>query len=502
MKRFFVWLAVLGLVAAPLRRSAHAAPAPVIRDPAVAGLFYPSEPDVLARTIDGYLAKATTSRNGTLKALICPHAGYPYSGPVAASGFRLLRGTHFGTVIVLGPSHYALLDAASVADADIYRTPLGDVPISATARQLGRARPFALEPRCTVQRPDWAAQSPRPLPPPDTDRADTWEHADEVELPFLQKTLPSFSAIPVVMGDVDPAQAARALSPFVTDDTLLVVSSDLSHYHPYPEAQRLDRSCVDAICALDIRKMENEEACGRIPILTLMHIAKERGWHPQLLDLRNSGDTSGDKSRVVGYAAIAFYAPPSEAALTPTEQRFLLKLARDSVSQSTRNGALPPISGENLAPALKAPKGVFVTLTKQGDLRGCIGHIVAQMPLYRAVAENARSAALSDPRFPRVRPEEVDGLEIEVSVLTEPQPLTFTSVPDLLSKLHPNLDGVVLRVSAGAATYLPQVWEQIPDKIDFLDSLAEKAGGRAGDWRKPGTSISIYHVESFREHDR
>ncbi len=504
MKRFTLWLAVcLVAFVAPLRTApAPAAGFKTVREPAVAGLFYPRDPDVLSRTIDGYLATAKTTRRGTLKALICPHAGYPYSGPVAASGFRLLRGTHYGTVIILGPSHYALVEAASVSDADAYRTPLGDVAIAPEARQLGRARPFALEPRCTVERPAWAPQASRPLPAPGADRADTWEHADEVELPFLQKTLASFSVIPVVMGDVDPAEAASALGPFVTDDTLLVVSSDLSHYHTYAEAQRLDRSCVDAICALDTRKMESQEACGQIPILTLLHLAKERGWKPQLLDLRNSGDTSGDKSRVVGYAAIAFYAPATESALNATDRRFLLKLARDSVREAAASGGLPPLSPENLAPELKTPKGVFVTLTKHGELRGCIGHITARMPLYRAVAENARNATLEDPRFPRVKPAEVNQLEIEISVLTDPKSLAFSSPDDLLSKLNPHADGVVLRISAGVATYLPQVWEQIPEKVEFLDSLAEKAGGRAGDWRKPGTAIAIYHVESFRENER
>ena len=135
-----------------------------------------------------------------------------------------------------------------------------------------------------------------------------------------------------------------------------------------------------------------------------------------------------------------------------------------------------------------------MTLTKRGDLRGCIGNILPQGPLYQAVIENARNAARRDPRFPPVTPPEVDQLEIEISVLTEPLPLFFSSPEDLLRKLHPGVDGVVLQIGNRSATYLPQVWEQIPDKVDFLNNLAEKAGCESSAWREPGVSVFIYHV--------
>jgi AmmeMemoRadiSam system protein B/AmmeMemoRadiSam system protein A len=513
MKRMHWLVLVVGTAfTAAVAGGANTVSEKTVREPAVAGLFYPRDAAALERVIDQFLASATkTEATGELKALICPHAGYPYSGPVAASGFRLLSGRHYATVFVLGPSHYALLNQAAVSGADRFRTPLGDVPISAQARLLGRVSPFALDPRCDVQRPSWTEQSSRPVPVASAEGADTWEHADEVEVPFLQRTLSKFELVPVVMGDVDAAQAARALGPFLDDTSLLVVSSDLSHYHPYAEARRLDRECVDAICALDLAKMSHQEACGRIPILTLMHLARQRGWRPTLLDLRNSGDTAGDTARVVGYAAIAFFAPaapadsprstpaPTDATLTAADQGWLLALARDSLRQAATAGRVQPPPGNNVSEALAVPRGVFVTLTKNGALRGCIGHIVPQMPLYRAVAENTRNAALSDPRFPPVTPAEVDRLEIEISVLTPPRPLTFTSPDDLLRKLRPHKDGVVLTIAAGLATYLPQVWEMLPDKVEFLDSLAEKAGGQAGDWRKPGAKVAIYHVVSFKE---
>jgi MEMO1 family protein len=470
-----------------------------VREPAVAGVFYPKDPVELSRVIDSCLAGAkVTPFDGELKALICPHAGYPYSGPVAGFAYRLLVGRHYETVVVLGPSHYADLRAASVTNAAVFRTPLGDVPISAKALALAQSSPFALEPRCGVQRPDWWLQSSRTAPSVET--ADTWEHSVEVEIPFLQKTLKDFQLLPVVMGEVDPATAASALGRIVDDHTLIVASSDLSHYYSYATAQKLDERCVKAICDLDIDTMETQEACGRIPILTLMHLARERGWKACLLDRRNSGDTAGDKSRVVGYAAIAFYAPAQEM-FTAVDRRYLLELARKTVRAVVAGGNLPEVSAGSLAPKFTAPKGCFVTLTKHGDLRGCIGYIRAQGPLYKAVIENARNAAVSDPRFPPVSSDEVDQLEIEISVLTEPKPLAFESSTELLQKLQPHKDGVVLQIGERGATYLPQVWDQLPDKVEFLNNLAEKAGCDRTDWRQPGTAVFIYHVEAFKESD-
>jgi AmmeMemoRadiSam system protein B/AmmeMemoRadiSam system protein A len=502
-------LSAIGLVllAWPLVAVAPGAEAKKIREPAVAGLFYPRDAAALAQTVETLLAAAKEPKPGELKALICPHAGYSYSGPVAASGFAALRGKNFRSVVLLAPAHYARLRAASVSDADVFRTPLGDVPVSPKARELARTRPFELEPRCAVERPDWAVQSSRAMPARELERADTWEHADEVEVPFLQKTLGRFELLPVVMGDVDAAATARALEPLLDAETLVVVSSDLSHYHAYADARERDLRCIKAICSLDLADMAGEEACGRVPILTLMRVAQQRGWKPVLLDYRNSGDTSGDKSSVVGYAAIAFYAPesaPAEkpkaaATLTPDERRYLLALARQTVRDVAGGGPVPEIPAREVNAELAQPKACFVTLTKRGELRGCIGHLSAIMPLYRAVIDNARNAALRDPRFPSVAPREVDELEIEISVLTEPQPLAFASPEDLLAKLQPGVDGVVLRIGSHVATYLPQVWEQIPDKVEFLDRLAEKAGARAGDWRGRNTAVSIYHVESFKE---
>jgi len=476
--------------------SAQATPATTagVREPAVAGVFYPKDPAELSKAIDSYLAAARVQPVGELRALVCPHAGYPYSGPVAAYAYKLLAGRSFDTVLVMGPSHYSDVRAGSVTDARLYRTPLGDVPVSEKARLLAMLSPYALEPRCNVQRPDFWIESSRR--PPLHDTADTWEHSVEVEVPFLQRTLGRFEIIPVVCGEVDTAQAAKALERILDKRTLIVASSDLSHYYPYDEARKLDQSCVDAICRLDIDAMESEEACGRIPILILMHAAKAHGWKVRLLDMRNSGDTGGDKSRVVGYAAIAFYEPFGEH-LGKDERSSLLGIARRALHEAAATGRLP--EAPRSVAGLSEPRGCFVTLTKHGELRGCIGNLTANGPLYQVVAEDARSAALSDPRFTPVSEREVDGLKIEISVLSEPKQLWFSSPEDLLRKLQPGVDGVILRMGDRAATYLPQVWEQIPEKETFLNSLAEKAGCDPSEWRKPGTSVFLYEVEAFKE---
>lgn len=459
---------------------------PRIREPAVAGMFYPKEPAALSQMLDSLLAGPAQSVP-ELKALIVPHAGYQFSGAVAASGYRLLRGLDFRTVYLLAPSHTALFRGAYVNEADLYRTPLGDVPV---AHPLGA--PFTGKTAWQIQRPQWAgATTNEPNP-------ETWEHSGEVQVPFLQKTLKDFQLVPVVFGEVDPAAAARVLADRLDDRSLIIASSDLSHYHSYADAKARDTQCVKAICDLDVVAMQMQEACGAGPILTVMHLARLKGWRAKLLDYRNSGDTAGNKDGVVGYAAIAFYAPGHEQ-FNRDERRLLLDLARATLREAVANGRVPGVDESKVPAKIAAPAGCFVTLTKHGQLRGCIGNIQPQSPLWQGVIANAVNAALRDGRFTPVTTNELAEIEIEVSVLTVPQPLEFKSPEDLLAKLQPHRDGVVLQIGGRGATYLPQVWEQLPDKVMFLNTLAEKAGCAAGDWRKPGTRVSIYHVEAFKE---
>lgn len=287
-----------------------------IREAAVAGLFYPAEKDALAAMIDGFLSKVDSPPVENLRGLVCPHAGYRFSGPTAAYSYKQLLGRDIRTVVVMAPSHYAYFRGASIPDVKAYRTPLGKIQLSPKARELAKIRPLITNPSCRVRRPPWWRQSPKKAPPLGEDTPHTWEHSLEVQLPFLQRTLKDFKIVPIVLAPVelvDVEKVARVLTDHIDDGTILVASSDLSHNYPYEVARRMDKACTKAICDLDIEAMKRQEACGQAPILTLMHIAKLKGWKAKLLDYRNSGDTAGNKFDVVGYAAIAFFEPEKTA---------------------------------------------------------------------------------------------------------------------------------------------------------------------------------------------
>ena len=489
-----------------------------IREAAVSGLFYPGDQRELERVVNSYLDAAEAAAVPNLRGLICPHAGYRYSGFTAAYGYKLLADRRdIDTVIVMAPSHYAAFQGASVTDEEAYRTPLGLIPVSEKTTTLAGNPPFVRNPACRVQRPQWWRQSNKKAAPISKDNPHTWEHSLEVQLPFLQVTLDSFELIPIVFGDADYQQAAGVLSNFIDEHTILIASSDLSHYHPYDDAVARDKTCVEAICDLDVDKMAGQEACGKLPILTMMQIAIEKGWQTRLLDYRNSGDTTGDKSGVVGYATIAFYEPQhaqtteqpepaqphqQQAAageLPADQQQYLIELARTTLTQILGKQDIVEPDHEAIPPALKEEKGCFVTLTINGQLRGCIGHIFPQEPLYLAVMHNAVSAAIRDWRFNPVKLEELDQIEIEISVLTVPHQLDYAGPADLLDRLRPRIDGVVFEYSGRKSTYLPQVWDQLPGKEQFLNHLAQKAGLPADTWRKDDVNIMTYQVQAFSE---
>jgi AmmeMemoRadiSam system protein B len=257
------------------------------REPAVAGLFYPADRSELHRTVGELLAAATPSLEPP-KALVVPHAGYVYSGPVAASGYALLaplRDT-VTRVVLLGPAHRVALQGLALPSVDTFLTPLGSVPIdAATVERL-------LElPSCRLD-----------------DHAHELEHSLEVHLPFLQETLAGFTLVPLVVGDAEPAEVAEVLDAvWGGPETLIVVSSDLSHYHDYATAQRLDGETTRAIEALEPARIGYGQACGRNPLNGLLEVARRRALEVTTVDLRNSGDTSGMRDSVVGYGTYAFH---------------------------------------------------------------------------------------------------------------------------------------------------------------------------------------------------
>jgi len=481
-----------------------------VREAAVAGGFYSASKEALSDTVDGLLNGARSRGIKGLRGLVCPHAGYSFSGPVAAVAYKQLIGRDIRTAVVLAPTHYARFKGASIPDVDAYRTPLGLILLSESAADLAKQDPFVTNPHCEkVGRPRWWRQARIEVPPFGHDTPHTWEHSLEVQLPFLQKVLKDFRLIPAVMGDVDPEEVAHTLSGYLDNKTIVIASSDLSHDEPYDVARKLDAACVDAICRLDTDTMAQQSACGKPPILSLMHLAKLKGWKTRILDVRNSRDVAGGKSRVVGYTAIAFYDPKAsdiglpaeENTYGPAERKFLMELARKTLVQAAQGKDAPKPDAADVPKQLAEPKACFVTLKKSGMLRGCIGGFFPTQPLYQAVVDMTVSAATKDIRFDPVKPNELKAIEIEISVLTVPKELAFNSPEDLLAKLRMHVDGVILKMGPRQSTFLPQVWQQMPDKETFLARLSYKAGMAPNHWREPGTIVLTYQVEAFHEHE-
>ncbi len=452
---------------------------PDIRRPAVAGTFYPAEPKALAAEVDGLLRGAKVSAGSDaqdLVALIAPHAGYAFSGPVAASAYACLarRQPKFRKVVLIGPDHHLGFSGLAASSARAFETPLGLVP----QYRAGVDRVLEL-PQVNI-----------------LDEAHAQEHSLEVHLPFLQKVLDDFEVVALVAGQASPAEVSQVLDVLLdNDETLLVVSTDLSHYLDYRTAGRTDAATVEAICQLKEDDVGDRDACGRVPVRGLMHWARRQGLRAEALDLRNSGDTAGDKSRVVGYASVIFYRG-DRLGLDAVARASLLEVADASLRHGILNGKSLPISTDRYATPLSDPGASFVTLALDGRLRGCIGSLSPERPLAEDVAANAFAAGFADPRFPALEGHEIDRLGIEISVLGPARPLGVASEADLLAALRPGVDGLILRRGDNRATFLPQVWTQLPEPADFLRQLKKKAGLGTGYW-SDDLQFWRYITESF-----
>jgi AmmeMemoRadiSam system protein B/AmmeMemoRadiSam system protein A len=446
------------------------------RPAAVAGLFYPGARNALHTEVRALLDRASSGEPlGALpKALIVPHAGYVYSGSTAARGFAALRPAvdRVQRVVLVGPAHRVAIRGVAVSGAGQFLTPLGAVEVDRPACDA------LLDTPCVVK----------------SDAAHAAEHALEVQLPFLQVLLGRFTIVPLVVGDASADEVAGVLDAvWGGDETLVVVSSDLSHYLPYEAARHEDRASLQQVLSLG-SDLGHHQACGATPINALMRLAARRGLAPHLLGACNSGDTAGDRERVVGYAALGFTA----ADKGPGDLRghVLLAHARHAIDTviARRAGAhaVPD------APFLDAPGATFVTLRRHGELRGCIGSLEAERPLREDVAANARAAALRDPRFPPLTERELDGLSVEVSLLSAPRPLAFLDEADLVRQIDAARHGVILEHGGRRSTFLPQVWEQLDDARDFLRHLKAKAGLSPDFWSED-IRVAIYSVEKWSE---
>ncbi len=426
-----------------------------VRQPAVAGSFYPDEPDALGNMVQSYLdAAATTSVSP--KAIIAPHAGYRYSGPIAASAYAslLVRKSEIRRVVLLGPAHCVYVKGLALAAASRFASPLGEVALDLAAIRRLEAFPQV----CVL------------------DEAHAQEHSLEVHLPFLQCVLDEFLLLPMLVGEASAAEVSEVLEAlWGGDETLIVVSSDLSHYHDYETALRIDQRTSRAIQALRADEIGPHEACGCRPLHGLLNIARQRGMSVALLDLRNSGDTAGARDRVVGYGAYALCLPENDS-FSAAEQESLRKIARESIEQGfTRQQALVPEKGQYPA-KLAARHAAFVSLSLGGKLRGCMGSLQATAPLVEGIAQSAFKAAFHDPRFRPLTRDEFSQTELGISILMRRRPLAFASEAELLQQLRPGTDGLVIEKGQRSATFLPVVWETLAQPQDFLAQLKAKAG--------------------------
>ena len=445
-----------------------------VRPAAVAGMFYPGNARALANEVEDLLggAEALAPRVGFPKVLIVPHAGYIYSGAVAAGAYDAVRPARgiVRRVVLLGPVHRVpVRGLATVSDA-AFATPLGQVPIDREALATLADLPQVVA----------------------SDAAHALEHSLEVQLPLLQGTLGSFSLVPFAVGMADVAEVAQVLERLWGGrETLIVISTDLSHYHEYARAKQIDGNTISRIASF-ATDLNHDEACGATPLNGLLSVAKKRGLSLRLLAACNSGDTAGGRDRVVGYSSFGLY----EGAEPSLDQagRTLLALARNAIEKDLF--AEQELQVE--ASWLEQCGATFVTLTRDGQLRGCIGSLEAVRPLRDDVAENALGAAFRDPRFPRMTADEWPRCRVEVSLLSAPKRIEFADQADLLRQLEPGVDGVILECDNRRATFLPQVWESLPDKRAFLGELVRKAGLPA-DSRLTRCRISRYRVAKFCE---
>jgi AmmeMemoRadiSam system protein B/AmmeMemoRadiSam system protein A len=485
-----------------------------VRKPAVAGQFYTADPQTLRREIESYIAETEIDDafSGEVIAIVSPHAGYMYSGGVAAHGYRLLRGKEYETVVVIAPSHVEYFDFCSVFAGDAYLTPLGEIPIDRKMVDL------------ITSKHDLIRKSEKGHA---YNRLGRGEHSLEVQLPFLQVALGQFDLVPIVMGSQD-FDCVRALGETLGEvlsgrKALIVASTDLSHFHSDQRAKSLDGVFIEALQRFEPETLRESihdsktEACGGGPTMAAMIAAKILGADRcSVLSYATSGDVTGDRSSVVGYVSAAMFrasgtsrnpgrgsrsAEESPGAgsdsfdigLTPDDKSYLLRLARGTIEAHFGEvGELPP----HRSPVLDMPCGAFVTLSKKGKLRGCIGYIEAVKPLRETISEMASSAAFKDWRFPPVRESELSEIEIEISVLS---PLRRIEDPTVIEV---GTHGIVITRGPSRGLLLPQVavdWNW--DRETFLRQTCVKAGLPEDAWTIDGTNIDIFSADIFSERE-
>lgn len=471
---------------------------PVSRLPAVAGSYYPGNIKELDSLVNRFLSEASPlSVKGKLKILLVPHAGMEYSGAVAAAGFKQIQGQDYHRVIILGASHRAFFNTAAVFDRGSWETPLGKIVVDEDLAEkiLDQREKIIVDIQPHTEEPSL-----------------------EIELPFLQKSLDDFKIVPILLGQVTkPTLEAlsKKIAENLDEQTLLVISSDLSHYPSWEIANKVDSETISAILtgkvatfAATLTKLEEKHypgldtcACGQEAIEVGLHVA-------ELLNLTeikkikyaNSGDlptgkegVTPDKSRVVGYGAIGFWETLSDGQLDQQAQKETLELARKTLEDYLSLHPAPTFSPQS--PLLLKPRGAFVTLRKNGELRGCIGEFEPKEPLYQVIQEMAIAAATKDPRFSPVTGSELKDIKIEISVMTPKKKI------DDWKKIELGKQGVVIQKGFQSGTFLPQVATETGWNLEeFLGQLCSQKAGLSFDcYKDPTINLYTFEAQVFEE---
>lgn len=464
--------------------------------------WYPNDPNELRRQIEGFFQKADVKEVNDVIALINPHAGYAYSGQTAAMGIKSAK-AKYSRIIVIGPTHQvAMPDVLSVPRLTDCRTAMGEIPLDTEFINK------------LLQNPIFQ----------DIPQAYQSEHSVLIQLPLLQYRFGDFKLVPIVAGQCSPAtiqKAAAILKSMVDANTLVVASSDFTHYGPNydyipftknipDELKKLDSGAYDYISKLDSAGFRQycdktgATICGRVPIAIVLSMLPA-GTKPELLKYTTSGALTGDYTNSVSYLSVAFHGqwqkqtavetPKADAAMTSDDHKNLLLLVRRTIEFYLRNNRVPTPEEVNvpISEAMKVKRAAFVTLKKNGDLRGCIGEIFPTQALYKSVIVNAVNAAVNDWRFMPVTLDELKAIKIEISALTVPQSI------DSYNQIRLGTDGIVLRKEGHVALFLPQVAiEQKWTLAETLTQLSLKAGLPADGWKKDAT-FEVFQAEVFGE---
>ncbi len=422
-----------------------------IKPMSAAGKFYTDKKDQLEKQLDFFFQHNLHDYNYETRAIIVPHAGYIYSGQLASNTFQYLS-KKAKNIFIIAPPHYVPVRSIALSSFEKWETPLGEIELNHEINEELKNKFGHVY----------------------YDEAFVEEHSIEVQIPFIQKYLQNVKIIPILANDIDKVN--EIIEHYWADsENAFVISSDLSHFNKSEDARKIDIKTAELIEENQIDSFEPQRACGSVGICGLVKFINKKGRNYTLIrtGMYNSGDITKDNSKVVGYGGWFVYEGARNEFIKKYFSDFVIDICKKSILSNLNKKEL---KFENIPPVFGQMGACFVTLEKNNNLRGCIGSIIAHRWLIEDLAQNAQNSAFSDPRFPPLEKHEFDDLSINVSLLSSPEKMEFKDEQDLLDQIRPFIDGIIIKDKGYQAVYLPSVWEQLPDKEMFMQSLKAKAG--------------------------